>query len=191
MSVPKRVEFTSQDYWALPDGVRAELVDGKLYDMTPPSWMHQKIALGIAHAMMGHIERRGGECQVAMAPIAVNLDADDTTWVEPDVVVVCDPSKISERGVEGPPDMVVEVVSPSSVTMDYFVKAGRYERAGVREYWIVDPSTSRVVVYRYGRRGPAEHSEPDSPQLALYPFSAAVPAGVLEGLSITVQDLLG
>ena len=170
MSVPKRVEFTSQDYWALPDGVRAELVDGKLYDMTPPSWMHQKIALGIAHAMMGHIERCGGECQVAMAPIAVNLDADDTTWVEPDVVVVCDPSKISERGVEGPPDMVVEVVSPSSVTMDYFVKAGRYERAGVREYWIVDPSTSRIVVYRYGRRGPAEHPEPDSPQLALHPF---------------------
>ena len=191
MSVPKRVEFTSQDYWALPDGVRAELVDGKLYDMTPPSWMHQKIALGIAHAMMGHIERCGGECQVAMAPIAVNLDADDTTWVEPDVVVVCDPSKISERGVEGPPDMVVEVVSPSSVTMDYFVKAGRYERAGVREYWIVDPSTSRDVVYRYGRRGPAEHPETDSPQLALHPFSAPVPVGVLEGLSITVQDLLG
>lgn len=191
MSVPKRVEFTSQDYWALPDGVRAELVDGKLYDMTPPSWMHQKIALGIAHAMMGHIERCGGECQVAMAPIAVNLDADDTTWVEPDVVVVCDPSKISERGVEGPPDMVVEVVSPSSVTMDYFVKAGRYERAGVREYWIVDPSTSRVVAYRYGRRGPAEHPETDSPQLALHPFSAPVPVGVLEGLSITVQDLLG
>ncbi len=174
-------EYTAEDYWNLPDGVRAELIDGQLYDMTPPSWTHQKIVSGLVWKLRDYVERRGGPCQVVSSPVAVNLDANDATWVEPDVVVVCDPSKISERGCEGAPDLVVEVVSPSSMSQDYFVKAGRYQRAGVREYWIVDPGTQKTTVYRYG---------PGSPVLSVTPFDGPVPAGIFDGLEITVADLL-
>lgn len=181
MPMPKSGEFTSADYWNLPEGVRAELIDGVLYDMAPPSWEHQKIVAGLVRRLGNHVETNGGPCQVVGAPIAVNLCADDSTWVEPDVIVVCDPEKVSARGCEGAPDFVAEVVSPSSVTMDYFTKAARYQRAGVREYWIVDPAARQTSVYRYQ----------DGPNLlACYPFDAAVPVGVFKGLAITVAELV-
>ena len=172
---------TSKDYWNLPEGVRAELIDGQLYDMAPPSWAHQKIVTGIVRAIGNHIERNGGPCQVVAAPVAVNLNTDDSTWLEPDVVVVCDPAKVSERGVEGAPDMVVEVVSPSSVMMDYYTKAARYQHAGVREYWIVDPASNRTTAYRYRDEGPV---------LSVYPFSEPAPVLLFDGLTITMDDLL-
>lgn len=174
--------YTSDDYWNLPDGSRAELIDGKLYAMTPPSWTHQRIVAGLTFEFEAYIRAHGGPCQVALAPVAVNLDANDHTWVEPDVVVVCDPDKISERGCEGAPDLVVEVVSPSSIRMDYFTKAARYQQAGVREYWIVDPATKQVVVYRYDGE--------ESPQLGVYSFAEAVPVGIFDGLTVTVADLV-
>lgn len=175
-------EYTSADYWSLPDGVRAELIDGELYSMTPPSWTHQRVVAGFVTCLSTHIRERGGACQVVSAPVAVNLEANDRTWVEPDVVVVCDPAKISERGCEGAPDLVVEVVSPSSVSMDYYVKAGRYQRAGVREYWIVDPSTEQVTVYRYEGE--------ESPRLSTHRFDEPVAVGIFDGLAITVAELL-
>lgn len=180
MTVPQRV-YTADDYWNLPDDTRAELIDGQLFDMTPPSWTHQKIVLGIAAGLLAHINAHGGSCQVVASPIAVNLNVDDSTWVEPDVIVVCDPSKISERGCEGAPDLVVEVVSPSSVTLDYFVKAARYQQAGVREYWIVDPATEQTVVYEHG---------PQSPTLHTHAFTEPVPVGIFEGLAITVAQFV-
>ena len=172
--------YTSEDYWNLPDGVRAELIDGELYDMTPPSWTHQMIVSGIVTDLNVHIRAHGGTCKVATSPVAVNLDADDKTWVEPDVVVVCDPRKLSERGVEGAPDMIVEVVSPSSVGMDYMTKTARYRHAGVREYWIVDPMSSQTAVYQF--RG-------EEIDLKTYPFSEPAPVGIFEGLAITMSDL--
>ncbi len=183
MSQPKQPEdaCTSRDYWNLPEGVRAELIDGKLYDMAPPSWVHQVIVTGLSRAIGNHIEKNGGRCRVVVSPVAVNLTADDKTWVEPDVVVVCDPAKISDRGVEGAPDMVVEVVSPASISMDYYTKAARYQHAGVREYWIVDPSSERTTVYRYQGEGPV---------LSVYLFSQPAPVSLFEGLSITVAELL-
>lgn len=173
----------ADDYWNLPDGTRAELIDGHLYDMAPPSWEHQRLVHEIATELELHVREHGGNCRVATSPVAVNLDADEKTWVEPDVLVICDPGKISERGVEGAPDMVVEVVSPSSMQRDYFLKAGRYERAGVREYWIVDPSTKETVVYRYGL------ADEKSPRLVVCPFDEPILCLVLEGLSITIADL--
>lgn len=174
--------YTSEDYWSLPDGMRAELIDGNLYNMTPPSWTHQRIVAGLVTSLSTHIRAHGGTCQVVPAPVAVNLEADDSTWVEPDVVVVCDPSKISERGCEGTPDLVVEVVSPSSASRDYFLKAGRYQRAGVREYWIVDPATEQVTVYRYDGE--------NSPHLSVHRFDEPAAVGIFDGLTIAVAELL-
>lgn len=177
MPLPASRVYTSEDYWNLPDGVRAELIDGELYDMAPPDWAHQAIVAGIVTDLNTHIRRHGGNCKAVPAPVAVNLDANDKTWVEPDVVVVCDPSRISKRGVEGAPDMVVEVVSPSSVGMDYITKTARYRHAGVREYWIVDPGSEQTAVYRF---------EGDSLALRVYPFSEPVPVGIFGGLSIAI-----
>ena len=181
MPLPKPTACTSDDYWNLPEGRRAELIDGELFDMAPPGRTHQKIAVGLVQRLQSFVERNGGPCEVYMAPFAVNLTADDTTWVEPDVLVVCDPAKLSERGCEGAPDLIVEIVSPSSVTMDYFTKTARYQRAGVREYWIVDPSCRQVTVYRY-----------ETPQYILrtYAFEQSVPVGIfgLETLAVTIGE---
>lgn len=115
---------TSQDYWSLPEGRRAELIDGRLYDMAPPSRFHQVIAFGIGRALDEFIEANDGRCNVYLAPFAVNLFNDETVFVEPDVYVVCDPGKQSDRGCEGAPDFVAEIVSPSSRRMGYITKIG-------------------------------------------------------------------
>lgn len=173
---------TASDYWNLPDGVRAELIDGTLYDMTPPSSAHQIIAFGIAHTLQRYVDETGGPCKVIPAPFAVNLHADDTTYVEPDVSVICDPAKISTRGCEGAPDLVIEVVSPSNWRMDYFKKCTLYEQAGVREYWIVDPRCEQTVVCRY---------ESEDRPMAIYPFSEPIPVGIWDDAAhVTVASLL-
>ena len=169
------------DYWNQPAGRRAELVDGELYDMAPPSRAHQRVVFGIAHAMRSHVEARGGSCEVDVAPFAVNLRGDESVFVEPDVLMVCDPSKLSDRGCEGAPDLVAEVVSPSNWKMDYFRKVVLYEAAGVREYWIVDPRCEQVAVYRFTEPNP----------LATYAFADQVPVGIWDGAcKISVADLL-
>ena len=122
MPLPQRDFFTAQDYWALPEGTRAELIDGELYSMAPPSRKHQEIVSGLVWLLRDYIQHKGGPCKAYVSPFAVNLNADDSTYVEPDVLVVCDSSKLSDRGCEGAPDFVVEVVSPSSVRMDYVKK---------------------------------------------------------------------
>lgn len=181
MPLSKHAPYTAEDYWNLPEGVRAELIDGELYDMTPPSWTHQQIVAGLVRVLGNRIEENGGPCKVCPAPIAVNLAGDETTWVEPDVVVVCDPAKISERGVEGAPDFVVEVVSPSSVSLDYLTKASRYQRAGVGEYWIVDPLSRHTTVYRFEEDGAGFMNR--------YGFDDPVPVGIWDGnLRVCVGD---
>lgn len=173
--------YTSEDYWNLPDGRRAELIDGELYDMTPPSRVHQDVAFGIAHVLQAYVDKHGGPCRIYPAPFAVNLLEDDSTYVEPDVSVICDPSKLSDRGCEGAPDLVVEVVSPSSRRRDYLLKATRYENAGVREYWIVDPDARQTAVYRY---------DLEDLRLSTYAFEEPVPVGIWGDLSITIAGLL-
>ena len=180
MSLPNSTPFTSEDYWNLPEGSRAELIGGTLYSMAPPSWEHQRLADGIVATLRSHIEAEGAPCKACSSPLAVNLFGDESTWVEPDVLVVCDPSKIGERGVVGAPDFIAEIVSPSSRRMDYYTKLDLYERAGVREYWIVDPKHRRTTVYRFDRDGIP----------MIYPFDMPVPLGLAEGLVIEVGSLL-
>ena len=106
--------YTSKDYWNLPDGQRAELIDGQFYNMAPPSRIHQEISYQISRFLGNYIESNGGKCRVYPAPFAVNLDADDKDWVEPDISVICDPNKLTDRGCSGAPDLIFEIVSPSS-----------------------------------------------------------------------------
>lgn len=172
--------YTSEDYWNLPEGHRAELIDGVLYDSAAPGFAHQRLVAELYYALRSYIGSKGGECKVLFAPYAVNLFADDSTWVEPDVLVVCDPSKLSQRACEGAPDLVIEVVSPSSRRMDYIKKLSLYEQAGVREYWIVDPDAAQTAVYRFGEGRTV---------LSTHPFAEPVCVGLWDDLSITLEGL--
>lgn len=166
----------------MPEGTRAELIDGELYNMAPPNREHQEIVSGLIWLLYDYIQRKGGPCKAYVSPFAVNLNADDSTYVGPDVLVVCDPAKLSDRGCEGAPDFVVEVVSPSSVCMDYVKKLNLYLEAGVREYWIVDPDKAMTTVYHFGE----DHFAP-----IIYPFNVAVPVGIYQGeLKVNLAELL-
>ena len=173
MSLPKSTH-TAEDYWALPEGVRAELIDGELWDLASPSRKHQEIVSALTTSITNHIASRNGACKVYPAPFAVNLFADESTFVEPDISVICDSEKLSDRSCEGAPDLVVEVVSPSNPEMDYISKLNLYREAGVREYWICDPQRERTLAYDFGTEA----------VMALYPFDESVPSSVLPGLEV-------
>lgn len=180
MPLPREHRYTSEDYWNLPEGRRAELIDGQFYDMAPPSPMHQEISFQLSRVIGNYIEANGGACKVYPAPFAVNLDANDKDWVEPDISVICDMNKISERGCAGAPDLVIEVVSPSSRKMDYFRKNTLYSESDVLEYWIVDPDRERTTIYRY------QHDEVP----VIVPFAEEARVGIFPGLAIKISDLL-
>ncbi len=168
--------YTIEDIYALPDGERAELIDGQIYYMAPPSWTHQKISSKLHQKIANYIDGRNGTCQVLAAPFAVFLNEDDTDYYEPDISVICDISKLDEKGCHGAPDWIIEIVSPSSKPRDYMAKLFKYRMAGVREYWIVDPEKQRVMVYGF-----------ENDIVEQYDFGEDVPVGIYNGFSICVQ----
>lgn len=180
MPLPRENRYTLEDIFNLPDGQRAELIDGQMYMMSPPSYKHQKLVMELSASIRDYIKSKGGPCEVLPAPFAVTLNQDEDTYVEPDISVICDKEKISDRGCEGAPDMVIEIVSPSSRRMDYSVKNTLYSQSGVREYWIVDPAKERTTIYQY--------EEDDAPSISTFDQPLAV--GILDGLQITIADLL-
>ncbi len=149
MPLPQNKIYTSDDYWNISEGERAELINGKLYAMAPPNRIHQKLIIQLGKTLANYIDSHRGNCEVYPAPFAVNLDADDKNWVEPDISVICNKTKLTDRGCKGSPDFIIEIVSPSSRKMDYSIKNMLYSEAIVREYWIIDPEKERTTVYRY------------------------------------------
>lgn len=180
MPLLKSNSYTAEDYWNLPEGERAELIDGKLYNMAPPSRIHQEIVSGLTRIVGNYIADHHGNCRVYPAPFAINLDADDKDWVEPDVSVICDPNKLTDRGCIGAPDLIIEIVSPASRKTDYIKKNALYLDSGVKEYWIVDPMRKSTLVYCY-----EEDATP-----VFYPFDHAITVGIYPDLTITIADLL-
>ena len=180
MPLLKNDHYTIEDIYALPEGKRAELIDGQIYDMAPPSPLHQELVMELSATLRDYVKKKGGPCKVYPAPFAVFLNEDDTTYVEPDISVVCDKSKISHRGCEGAPDFVIEIVSPSSRKMDYSLKNTLYTNSDVREYWIVDPAIKRTTVYRYD----------DDVAPIIIPFDDYVKVGIYGDLKICIADLL-
>ena len=180
MPLPQEKTYTSDDYWNLPEGQLAELIKGRFYDMAPPSYIHQKILFALSRKIADYIDSNHGSCEVIPAPFAVNLHANDKTYVEPDISVICDKSKLTDRGCKGAPDFIIEVVSPSSRRMDYNIKNGEYAEAGVREYWIVDTEKERTTVYRY---------EEDAAPMII-PFDQTISVGIYSNLQINISELL-
>ena len=180
MPLPKSNTYTIDDIYALPEGQRAELIDGQIYDMAPPSPMHQELVMELSATLRDYIKKNGGSCKVYPAPFAVFLNEDDRNYVEPDISVICDSSKVDNRGYQGAPDFIIEIVSPSSQRMDYLTKLFKYRTAGVREYWIVNPLQRTVQVYSF------EGTE-DSTQ---YSFDDKITVTIYDDLKICVADLL-
>ncbi len=142
-------EFTIDDYYEIPDDRRVELINGVFYDMAAPSVEHQLIIGSVYSQFLEYIRKKKGPCVPLVSPVDVKLGADNKTMVQPDVVVVCDRSRIQERIIDGGPDFVMEVVSPSSIMRDYLRKANKYLESGVKEYWIADPIKKVVVIYDF------------------------------------------
>jgi Uma2 family endonuclease len=180
MPLPKQNTFTLEDIYALPDGERAELIDGELYMMAPPNFIHQKLVHQFDKHIGNYVDEQGGSCEVIPAPFAVFLDKDDKTYVEPDISVICDKKKLDEKGCHGAPDWIVEIVSPATQRMDYGVKLFKYRTAGVREYWIVNPLKKTVQTYVFGEE---EYSEQFS-------FDEDIPVRIYDGLFLNVENFL-
>ena len=139
--------YTLDDYYALPEDQRVELIDGYFYEMLAPTFGHQTIGGEIYRQIANYIMDKGGSCRPFIAPVDVQLDCDERTMVQPDVGIVCDPDKIKRFGIYGAPDFLVEVISPSTKKKDYTKKLAKYMEAGVREYWILDPAQRKLLVY--------------------------------------------
>ena len=169
MPLPREKIYTTDDIYALPDGERAELVDGQIYYMAPPSRRHQDISGELFATIREYIKSNNGACKTYIAPFAVFLNEDDRNYVEPDISVICDPNKLNDNGCVGAPDWIIEIVSPSSRRMDYTTKLFKYRTAGVREYWIVDPDKNRVTVYTFGDDDINEYAFTDNIPLIIYP----------------------
>ncbi len=180
MPLPKSNNYTIEDIYALPDGQRAELIDGQIYDMAPPSYLHQKLVMELSATIRDYIKSHGGSCEILPAPFAVFLNQDDHNYVEPDISVICDPNRINDRGYNGAPDFIIEIVSPSSQRMDYLTKLFKYRTAGVREYWIVNPMKESVQTYLFG----------DIEDFNQYSFDDEIPVGIYDDLKIRIADLL-
>ena len=143
----KNRKYTLDDYYALPDEKRVELIDGVFYDMSAPSAIHQVI-LGDLHILFRECaDRHGMPCHVFLSPFDVRLDRDEYTMVQPDLLIFCHDFDINMKRYEGAPDLAVEILSPSTRSKDMILKLYKYQNAGVREYWVVDPKTRTVTVH--------------------------------------------
>ena len=164
-------EYTIEDYYALPDDQRVELIDGVFYDMAAPLSVHQLIGGKIYQILSEYIGRKKGMCIAFDSAMDVQLDCDDRTMVQPDVFVICDRDKITRRGIFGAPDFVIEVLSKSTKKKDMFIKLSKYKNAGVREYWMVDPEKKIVLVYDFQ----------NDDDVQLYGFEATIPVSIFNG----------
>ena len=183
-SARREQRFTYGDYLGWDEG-RFELIDGELFDMSPAPFTAHQRTVGALYLQVGnHLADRGGDCEAFIAPFDVRLgetdDEDDeaaSTVVQPDLVVICDPSKIDERGCRGAPDWVIEVSSPSTASKDQMQKRQLYERHGVREYWLVHPTDRTITIYRPDADG--RYGAPD-----VADAKGTSPAPLLPGLEI-------
>jgi Uma2 family endonuclease len=175
-------EYTYGDYLTWEDDRRYEIIDGLVYNMSPaPYRRHQEVLLELAYQIKQYLTDK--ICKIYVAPFDVRIpenkeaDGDIKTVVQADLVVVCDLKKLNERGCRGAPDLVIEVVSPFSADRDRKIKKSLYERAGVKEYWIVDYIEKTVEVYLLNKEG--KYNKPE-----IYVEGDKVPVSIFRNFNI-------
>ena len=172
--------YTIEDYFSLPEEKRAELIDGVFYDMASTSVIHQLIAGQIFVQLNVFLRKKKASCVPCIAPVDVQLDCDDRTMVQPDVLVVCDREKIRKSGIFGAPDFVAEILSKATRRKDMLVKLAKYAQAGVREYWLIDPDKQNVLVY--------DLKNMEFP--SIYGFDAKIPVTIFGGeCKVNMRDI--
>ena len=171
--------YTFEDILALPEGERAELIDGEMFMMASPGRRHEDAVFWFSGRIFDYIQGKKGKCRAYSSSFAVFPKKDDKNYVEPDITVVCDREKLDERGCNGAPEWVIEIVSPSSVKMDYERKRKLYQESGVEEYWIVDPEKEQVSVYRFQ----------ENDQVKVYSFRETVKVGIYEDFKLDFEEL--
>ena len=185
MAVPQeRHNFTYADYLKLDEDVMYEVIDGTIYNMSPsPSPKHQDILSELITEFRMYL--RGKECRAFISPVDVCLSEEKEElekvkeWVIPDMVVVCDKNKIGDTRIIGTPDLVLEVLSPSTAKHDRITKYNRYQRAGVKEYWIVDPVYKNIEVYLLNGQ--------EFKRSGIYFKGDILPVGIFEDFSIDLN----
>ena len=168
--------YTVKDVEATPEWERVELIDGVMYDMAPPVTVHQRLLMDLSATIYQFIKEKKGDCQVFPAPFGVYLFDDEYHLLEPDISVICDPKKIDEKGCHGAPDWIIEIISPTTRMRDYMTKLFKYREAGVRLYWIVDPTIDTVIVYDF-----------ENNMTERYAFGTPVPVSLYPGFEMTVE----
>ena len=172
-ALAKGRKYTVEEIEAMPEDVLVELIDGTLYYMATPTEKHQDLLMFLSVEICNHIREKKKPCKVYQGPLALYLNQDSETYLVPDLMVVCDRSKIENKGIVSGPDVVMEVVSPSSRTRDYILKLNKYQEAGVREYWILDPKEEKIIVYQF-----------ENEMIKIYGFQDRIPVAALDGLEI-------
>jgi Uma2 family endonuclease len=174
--------YTYADYLTWEGPERYQLINGEVFQMASPSVNHQALLMGLSSKFDNWLQ--GKPCKVFASPLDVRLfpkkDNSDDTVVQPDLLVVCDKNKIGKNSINGSPDLVVEIVSPSNTHSELFLKFQYYLEAGVREYWVIDPETKKVQVHVYDNGRYLS---------TIYKDNVRIPVAVLPGLEIALEDL--
>lgn len=178
MSLSPKTIYTIKDIYELPDGERAELIDGKIYNIEFPNRMHQYILGRLLCQIHNYIVEHHEKAAVYVAPFAVFIENDEKNYVEPDISVICDLNKLDDRGCNGAPDWIIEIASAESKRRDYSTKLFKYQESGVREYWIVDPIKGRISAWMFEKQDIVE-----------YTFSDKVRVGIFTDLCIDFSEL--
>ena len=182
--------YTYKDYILYDENERIEIIDGTIYNMSPaPSRIHQKLITEILFKLRSYIEANNGSCEVYPAPFDVILKNDDEiiedckNIIQPDISVICDKNKLTDKGCTGSPDMIVEVVSPYNPNNDFIRKLNLYDKYKVKEYWIVNPMKKNILIYKLDEK--ERYGMPD-----IYTFEDKVPVGIYDDLEIDFNSII-
>ena len=176
-----RGTYTLEDYRALPDDQRMELIDGYFFKMEAPSALHQELLIELAYRFKDYQKKKRPDCRVIPAPFDVQLDRDILTMLQPDISIISDRDRIVPKGCFGAPDFIVEILSGSTRAKDMYLKLAKYKNAGVHEYWMVDPEKHQVLVW----------DEKEGDRLEVYDLESRIPVGITDGdLEIDFREIM-
>ena len=178
-ALAQNISVTLEDYEKLPEDVRAEVFSGEIFYMASPSQDHQAISMELSGILNSYIKKKAGNCRVFAAPFDVKLFDHPLTLVQPDLMIICDKSKLDGQRCNGAPDFIIEIVSPNNSADDYVKKLYYYQKYGVREYWIVDPIRKSISVNYF-----------EGKKLSIpYTFAATIKVNIYEDLYIDFSEI--
>ena len=189
LSLDTSKRYTYADYLTWLDDKRRELIDGFIHLMSAPMRVHARLSFKLSNRLNSLVEKRKGNCHIYYAPFDVRIplngsNDDDKIYdvVQPDICVICDLTKLDDKGCIGAPDLIVEVLSPTTPKYDWNYKFNLYEKAGVKEYWIVDPKAKTVSVFLMQTDGSYDNG-------TVYECHQKAPVFIFEGLEIDLNEL--